>query len=88
LILPLRVSDVFLVRRHRVEDGIEHARGLAGLYEVAIQLVELHRELVQRFGEIGATLDIGLDSDQHVLHARVGLAAGDDLESLHQWDAG
>ena len=46
--LALQALDVFLVGGDRVEHGVQHAGRFAGLDQVAVQLVELHRVLAQR----------------------------------------
>ena len=58
------------------------ARLLAGLHQVAEQLVEVERVLAERRGERGAGLDIGLDVVEELSHRGVGGALADDVEQM------
>jgi len=56
--------------------------------KVAVEFIKLQGELGQRVRQVAAAFDIGLDRQQHVLHALVFVAAPDDVECLHQRHAG
>src|SRR5690606_2380765 len=69
-------------------DGVQHTGAFTGAGQVAVQGVELHRVPGHGLAERAAAGDAVPDVHQHVAHARVLLAAAQDLEGLHHGHAG
>src|SRR3546814_9609652 len=63
-LLALQRLDVFLVAGDGVEHRFQHARGLAGMDQVLVELVELHRMLGQRLVQRAAALDAAADRSE------------------------
>jgi hypothetical protein len=79
---------LFLVGRDLVEQGFQGSRLFAGVDQVHEQTIEIIRIPGKGLGEIGATLHLGLDAQDHILHGGLFMAAAHDLERLHQRHAG
>ena len=86
--LLLQRLGLFLVGGDLVEQRLERAGLLAGLDEVHEQVVEVQRVLAERLVQRGAAFDVGLDVEDQLLHRRLVVAVADDLERLHQRNAG
>ena len=86
--LLLQRLGLFLVGGDLVEQGLQRAGALAGIDQVDEQIVEIARELGQRFGEGRTAFDGALDRQHHFAHRRIGVAAADDFQRLHQRHAG
>ena len=86
--LLLQRLGLFLVGRDLVEQRLERAGLLAGLDQVHEQVVEVQRVLAERLVQRGAAFDVGLDVEDQLLHRRLVVAVADDLERLHQRNAG
>ena len=74
MILLLMREDLFLVGGQPVEQVVENTRGLARADQVAVQGIELKRELSERLVQAAAGLDVGLDRHQQPLHGGIGVA--------------
>ena len=86
--LLLQRLGLFLVGRDLVEQRLERAGLLARLHEIDEQVVEVERMLAEGLVQRGAALDVGLDVENQLLHRRLVVAVADDLERLHQRNAG
>ena len=64
--LALDGQRLFLVDRQAVEQRLQDAAGLAGLDQVAVQRVELHRVLAEGRRQAGAGLDVAADVVQQL----------------------
>ena len=67
---------------------LAHPAGLAGLDQVAVQRVELHRVLAKGRRQAGAGLHVGAHVVQQPGELGVGAATPDDVEGLQQRHAG
>ena len=76
--LALQLLVLLDVGREAVEDGVEDAADLAGGDQLDVELVEDLGVILERVGEGGAGLDLGLDREQDLLHRRVVGLAGED----------
>ena len=86
--LLLQGLGLFLVGGDLVEQRLERAGLFAGLDQVHEQIVEIQRMLGQRLVQRGAAFDVRLDVEDQLLHRRLVVAVADDLEGLHQRNAG
>ncbi len=78
---------LFLVGRNLVQQGFQRARLLARLDQIHEEIVEVEGVLGKGLMQRRAALDIGLDVQDQLLHCRLVVAVGDDLERLHQRNA-
>ena len=79
---------LFFVGGDLVEQRLERAGLLAGRHEAHEQVVEVVRVLRERFCERGTAFDVALDREDQLLHGRVLVTGADDVERLHERDAG
>ncbi len=86
--LGLDGEHLFLVGREAIEDRVEHAGGLAGGHQVAVERVEILGMLAKRLRHRRTGLDLVLDVHHETRKARIAVAARDDLERLQQRHAG
>src|ERR1019366_5822946 len=86
--LVLDRHRLFLIDGEAIEQRLQNTAGFAGLDQVAVERVEIERVLAERGREAGTGLDVGADVGQQARHARIGAAAGDDVEGLDQGYAG
>src|SRR6266436_6703360 len=71
-----------------LEDDVENTAGLAGLNHVGSQVVEDDRKLAHGIGQRGATFNGGPDTEQRFLKAGILLVGAENLQTLHQRQAG
>jgi hypothetical protein len=86
--LALELDRLLDVDGEPPEDGVQDAADLTGGDQVDVQLVEDLRVLAQRVREGGALLDGVLDRAEHLREGLVLGLARQDLEALHQRQAG
>ncbi len=82
--LGLERFALFLVGRDPVQQRVQGTGLLAGVYQVAVQLVEILRALAQRRGEAVASGDFLLHLVHQLAHVGVVEAFANDVERLQQ----
>ncbi|MNS61446.1 hypothetical protein D3C72_944750 [compost metagenome] len=71
-----------------VVDGLQCARLLPRLHQIAVERIEVAGVAAQRLRQRGAGFHIGGDLTDEFAHRRFFVAAGDDLQALHQRHTG
>ncbi|CAI8835367.1 hypothetical protein EMIT0P176_20037 [Pseudomonas sp. IT-P176] len=84
----LEPLSFFPVTRHPLQQGVEGAGLLAGVNQVAVELVEVLRLFAQGGGQAAAGHHVQSQVLQQAPHAWVVEAFGDDVEGLQQRHSG
>src|SRR5208282_3022034 len=83
-----QLDRLFHVDGQALQDDVENTAGLAGLDHVGRQVVEDDWILTHGIGQRGTTFDGGPDTEQRFLKAGVLLVGAENLQALHQRQAG
>ena len=83
-----QLDRLFHVNGQALEDDVENTAGLASFDHVGRQVVEDDRILAHGIGQRGAAFDRGPDTEQRFLKAGVLLVGAENLQALHQRQAG
>ncbi|MCY1419119.1 hypothetical protein D9M71_347010 [compost metagenome] len=84
----LEAFAFFLVGRDPLQKGVEGTGLLAGIHQVAIQLIEIPGLLAQGGGETAACRNFLFQFVHQLAHGRIVEALADDVEGLQQRHAG
>ncbi len=86
--LLLQLDVLLDVDRQPLEDGVEDAARLTGRDHVGVERVEDLRVPLHRIGERRAALDVGPRLEDDLREVLVLLLVAEDVEALHQRQAG
>ena len=86
--LALQLDGLLDVGREALQDGVEDTARLAGGDHVDEEVVERLRVLAHRLGEGRARLDVLAHGEDDLLEESAVLLAAEDLEALHERQAG
>src|SRR6202047_1332251 len=83
-----QLDRLFHVNREALQDDVENTAGLARLDHVGSQVVKDDRKPAHGVGQRGATFDRGPDTEQRLLKGGILLVGAENLQALHQRQAG